>query len=192
MTSHLGRRRAPLVLIQRNHPSPKTFLLREGSLEFQRRTWNFCPNLNRSSRATADFFCPFKTRTHYRRWNNCSDFSWLQKKTRFQPANARCFTVSEQFRIISSNRHFPSKQGMATSGSSCIPLVSPHVKDLQSEFRHLVCQLFLFLGLPSCPSGALKWFLNYLNSPEWQCALRAHWRMEFLVYIHQTSPLSFF
>lgn len=62
------------------------------------------------------------------------------------------------------------------------------LKIYSSEFCHLVCQLFLFLELPSCFSGSLKWFLNYFNSPRNDNAsLESGWRMEFPVYIYKTS-----
>lgn len=110
MTFHLGRKRAPLVQIQRNHPSTKTFLLCEVSLEFQRRTWNFSvPIWNCSSRTAVYFLCPFKARKHYRQWNNCLFFLGSKQDQRFQPANAYHFTVTKQFMVISSRIHFPCK-----------------------------------------------------------------------------------
>lgn len=107
MTFHLGKKRAPLVQIQRNHPSTKAFLLPYVSLEFQRRTWNFSVSIL----TAAHFLCPFKTRKHYRQWNNCSYFSWVQNGTKLQPANAYPFMATMKFMIIGWRIHFPSKQG---------------------------------------------------------------------------------
>lgn len=69
------------------------------------------PMLTRSCRTAIYCLCPFKTRKHYRQWNSCSYFSWVQNKTRFQPAHAYHFTATRLFMIISSRIHFPSKQG---------------------------------------------------------------------------------
>lgn len=101
MVFHLGRKRASLVQRQRDHPSTKSFLLCEVSLEFQRRTWNFS--------VPVYFLCRFKTRRQHSQWNNCSYFSWVPNNSGFQPVNAYHFTVTKQFMIISPRIYFSSQ-----------------------------------------------------------------------------------